>query len=218
MANTKTKAVVALGVLDIVRQVATAWSARQQAERDRIGFGAGLKQDVASVARDTRDRVSDHMPDRLVWGMPPWRREPTTAERLRAWWPVAVIVAASSIALVLTARFVARHEPNADADELAADSRIVGAIRSGSEAIDSGVTKVVEGGSAAAVGTASAVAAGSSAVKSAVVDRVKHEVDDRVVTPAKRKGIRIGILALLGLTAYVVVIAALVQLAVAAFT
>lgn len=62
--------------------------------------------------------------------------------------------------------------------------------------------KLAEARSAAAVGTASAVAAGSTAIRAAVVDRAKHEIDERVVVPAKKKGMRIGILAVLGLTLY----------------
>lgn len=218
MANSKTKVVVALGVLDIARQVATAWASKRQAERDRVGFGAGLREDVAALARDTRDRTRDRLPSHFEWGLPPWRREPTLGERMREWAPVALVAVLSTIGIALTARWIARQEPDADADEIGTNSRMVGAIRAGSEAIDAGTTKVVEGGSAAAIGTASVVAAGSTAVKAAVVDRAKHEVDERVVAPAKQKAIKLGILGVLGLTAYIILIATAVQLIVAAFT
>ena len=83
-------------------------------------------------------------------------------------------------------------------------------------AIDAGVAKLVEGGSSVAVGTAGAVAAGSSAVKTAAVDRAKVEVDHRVVRPAKRKALLYGSIGAVGLTAYVILIAVIVQVVVGA--
>lgn len=210
--NAKTKIVVGLGVLDIARQVVSAWSAKQQAERDRIGFGAGLRSDLATFARDTRERAQDRLPDHFEWGVPPWRREPTFADRLRTWGPIGVVIVLASAGVLFAARWVVQHEPDEDEADAVTDSKVVGAIRAGSEAIDAGVHKVVDGGSAAAVGTASAVAAGSTAVKAAVIDRAKVEVDERVVAPAKKKAIKLGVVAILGLTAYVVLIAAAVQL------
>lgn len=214
MAAAKTKAVVALGLLDIARQVAHAWSAKREAERERLGFGAGVRADARQLARDARDRL----PDRLEWGMPPWRREPTFGERVREWAPLAVVMALSTAAVILAARTIARTQPDGGPDAMATDSRMVGAVRAGSKAIDAGVGKVVEGSATAAVGTASAVAAGSAAIKQAAVKRAKDEVDERIVQPAKAKGIRYGSVALLGLTAYVVVVAALVQLGIDAVT
>ena len=213
MASTKTKAMIGLGLLDIARQVAHAWSARQQAEQQRIGFGKGLREDAVQLARDTRDRLPDHVDWRHL---PPWRNEPTRAQRARTWGPVAAVIALSSATVVVVAHLIARRDAEITLDSAASDSRMVGAIRAGSEAIDAGVTKVVQGGSAAATGTASAVAAGSSAVKTATVQRAKVELDSRVVRPAKKKAIVYGSLGVVGLTAYVVLIAVIVQLVVGA--
>ncbi len=212
--STRTKAVAGLAMLDIARQVATAWSAKHQAEQQRIGFGHGLREDALQVLRDARD----HVPSRsqLQWGFPPVRREPTFGERIRAWGPIGVIVFASTAAVIVGARIVARREEQRPPDEVATTTPVVGAVRAGSQAIDSGVAKLVEGGSGVAVGTASAIAAGSSAVRTAAVDRTKVEIDQRVVRPAKKKAIVYGSLGAVGLTAYVILIAVLVQLVVGA--
>ena len=163
MASTKTKAVVALGALDIARQLAKAFAARQEAEREAMGFGAGFRHDAAQLAHGMRERLPDH----LAWGVPPWRKEPTARERMLEWAPIAAVIAASAAAVVVSARWVARHEPDATTDSMLADSRVLGAVRAGSQAIDAGVTKLAEGGKGVAVGGASAIAAGSSAVKTA---------------------------------------------------
>jgi hypothetical protein len=216
--NGKTKIVVGLGLLDIARRVVTAWSAKQQAERERIGFGAGLRSDLVALARDARERAQDRLPDHFEWSLPPWRREPTFADRLRTWGPIGLVVLFASAGVIFAARWVVEHTPDTDEEEAMTDSKVVGAIRAGSEAIDAGVTKTVEGSAGVAVGAASAMAAGSTALKAAVVDRAKDEVDERVVAPAKKKAIKLGVFAILGLTAYVIVIATAVQLIVAALT
>ena len=213
MATTKTKAVVALGMLDLARQVATAYSAKQQAQRDRLGFGSGLREDVVRLARDTRDRLPE--PPALQWGLPPWHRRPTMTDHVRTWAPIAAIVTLASAAVIVAAHVVARRSPK-DPDAVVTDSRVVGAVRAGSRAIDAGVTRVVEGGSSVAVGSAAAVAAGSSAIRTAAVERAREELDHRVIEPAKKKAITIGVAGVLALTLYVVVIAALVQLLVEA--
>ncbi|MCW2926256.1 MAG: hypothetical protein JWM86_224 [Thermoleophilia bacterium] len=212
--NTKTKAVMALGLLDIARQVTRAWAARQRAEEQRLGFGHGLRNDVRQFARDTRERVPS--PSQLEWGMPPWRRAPTPAERAAKWWPIAAVIVVSSAAIIAVARALAARDDVRDPEAAVTDSRMVGAIRAGSHAIDDGVAKVVEGSSAAAAGTASAVAGGSTAVRQATVQRAKVELDERVVQPAKRKAVVYGALAFIGLTVYVVILAVAVQLLVAA--
>ncbi len=215
--STKTKAVAGLAVLDIARQVATAWSAKHQAEQQRIGFGHGLREDARQVLRETRD----HFPtlpsrDQLQWEFPPVKRQPTFADRARTWGPVGLVIAASTAAIIFAARVIARREAERDPEEIAATTPVVGAVRAGSQAIDAGVTKLVEGGSGVAVGTASAIAAGSSAVRTATVDRTKVELDQRVVRPAKRKAVLYGSVGAVGLTMYVILIAVIVQLVVAA--
>lgn len=212
--STRTKAVAALGLLDIARQAATAWSAKQQAEQQRIGFGHGLREDARQLVRDAREHVPS--PPQLQWGMPPWRRRPTAMDRLRSWGPVAIVILASTTAVLVAARYVARRDPELEPDRAATDFMVVGAIRAGSQAINSGTQKLVDGGSSAAAGTASAIAAGSSAIRSATVQRAKVEVDQRVVRPAKRKAVLYGSLGVAGLTAYVIVIAVVVQLVVGA--
>ncbi|MCW2925523.1 MAG: hypothetical protein JWM98_2927 [Thermoleophilia bacterium] len=220
-ASTKTKAMFALGALDIARQVTKAWSAKQEAERDKLGFGKGLREDVSQLAdntrrlaRDTRDRL----PDGFDWrSMPPWHRQPTRAERMKTWAPVAVVIALTSAVVVVVAHLIAREDDTLEPDKAVKDSRMTGAIKAGSEAIDAGVTKVVQGGSAAATGTASVLAAGSSAVKTATVQRAKVELDHRVVAPAKKKAVLYGTLGVIGLTVYVIIIAVAVQLIVNAF-
>jgi hypothetical protein len=207
--NTKTKAVAGLAILDIARQIVTAWSAKRQAEREAFGFGHGLREDTRRALGRARDRAPE-----LHWGMPPWRQPPTLADRIRTWGPVAIVIAASTAAVIVAARYVARQQPEAEPDETATDSKVVGAVRAGSRAIDAGVSKVVEGSNGAAVGTASAIAAGSSAVRHATVDRAKVEIDHRVVRPAKRKAVLYGSLGVAGLTAYVILIAVVVQLVV----
>ncbi len=212
--STKTKAVAGLAMLDIVRQVATAWSAKHQAEQQRIGFGHGLREDARQVLRDARD----HVPSRsqLQWGFPPVRRQPTFADRMRTWGPVAVVVVASTAAVIIAARAIARRDAEREPDQLATATPVLGAVRAGSSAIDAGVAKVVEGGSNVATGTASAIAAGSSAVRTATVNRAKVEVDHRVVRPARRKAVLYGSIGAVGLTAYVILIAVIVQLVVGA--
>ena len=212
--STKTKAVAGLAVLDIVRQVATAWSAKHQAEQQRIGFGHGLREDARQVLRDARE----HVPSRsqLQWGFPPIRRRPTLADRIRTWGPVGVVVVASTAAVIVAARTIARRDADREPDEVATATPVVGAVRAGSQAIDAGVSKLVDGGSSVAAGTASAIAASSSAVRTATVDRAKVEVDHRVVRPAKRKAVLYGSVGAVGLTAYVILIAVIVQLVVAA--
>jgi hypothetical protein len=215
--STKTKAVAGLAVLDIARQVATAWSAKHQAEQQRIGFGHGLREDARQVLRETADRFPT-LPsrDQLQWGFPPIRRRPTFADRMRAWGPIGLVILASTAAVVVAARVIARRESERDPEEVAAAPPVVGAVRAGSQAIDAGVAKLVEGGSGVATGTASAIAAGSSAVRTATVDRAKVEIDHRVVTPAKRKAVLYGSIGAVGLTMYVILIAVIVQLVVGA--
>lgn len=214
--STKTKAVAGLAMLDIVRQVATAWSAKHQAEQQRVGFGNGLREDARHVLRDARD----HVPSRsqLQWGFPPVRRRPSFADRMRTWGPVGVVAVASTAAVLVAARAVARRDVQGEPDQIATAPPVVGAVRAGSQAIDAGVSKIVEGGSNVAAGTASAIAAGSSAVRSATVDRAKAEVDHRVVRPAKRKAILYGSIGAVGLTLYVILIAVIVQLVVGALS
>lgn len=215
MASTKTKAMFALGALDIARQITRAWSSRQQAEQQRAGFGAGIRADAAQLARDARG----WLPHEIDWQrLPPWRHEPTRMERMRTWLPVAIIVMAASALVVVAAHLVTRRESQFDADVAVRDARTLGAVRAGGEAIDAGVAKVVSAGSAAAVGTASTLAAGSSAIKTAAIDHAKTELDERVVRPAKKKAVLFGSLGILGLTIYVVLIAVGVQLVMEAVT
>jgi hypothetical protein len=202
MATTRTKAVVALGLLDLARQAAHAWNAREQAHRNRTALGAGFAADTRRVVADARDRAPE-----LRWGMPPWRRQPTVADRARTWGPVGLVIALATAAVVIAARLVARQQPH-DADATTTDSKVVGAVRAGSEAIDAAVTKVVDGGSAAATGTAATVAAGSAAAKQAAVKQAKDQLDERVVAPVKRKAMLYGSLGVAGITVYVVLIAA----------
>lgn len=212
----RTKAVAALGALDITRQLVTAWTARREAERDRLAFGQGLRTDARHALHGARVHargVRNHVAD-LPWV--PLHREPTASERLRAWAPIAAVVVASTASVVVAARYVARHDASLADDEVVTNSKVVGAVRASSQAIDAGVSKVADGGTGVAVGTASAIAAGSSAVQHAVVDRAKEEVDERVVQPAKQKAITFGAIGIAALTAYVVVIAAVVQLIVGA--
>lgn len=215
--STKTKAVAGLAMLDIARQVATAWSAKHQAEQQRIGFGHGLREDARQVLRETREHFPT-LPSRedLRWAFPPVRRHPTFSDRLRTWGPVGAVVLASTAAVIIGARIVARREAERDPEVVVASTPVVGAVRAGSQAIDAGVSKLVEGGSGVAVGTASAIAAGSSAVRTAAVDRTKVEIDQRVVAPAKKKALVYGSIGAVGLTAYVVLIAVIVQLVVGA--
>ncbi|MCW2956026.1 MAG: hypothetical protein JWO69_895 [Thermoleophilia bacterium] len=208
--NAKTRIAVGLGLLDIVRQASHAWSARQEAERERAAWGTGLRTDAARFAHDLRGRLHEHPLDML-----PWRdSRPTMGDRLRAYVPIVAIVFAATAAVVVTARWVARQEHDIESDELATDSRVISAVRVGSQAIDAGVEKVVEGSKAGVVGAASTVAAGSSAVKQVAVHGAKEQLDERVVAPVKKKAIRYGVLGVLGLTIYVIVIAAIVQLVV----
>ena len=215
--STKTKAVAGLAALDIVRQVVTAWAAREKAERDRIGFGQGIARDARQLARDARG----HMPDLSRWelerGWPPLHHRSSAAERARAWWPIAAILVLTSAAVAFLAhRIASETRDETEPDPKATDSRMVGAVRAGSKAIDAGVMKVVDGGSSAATGTVAAVAAGSSAIRTATVDRAKVELEERVVEPAKKKAIVYGALGFTALTIYVIVIAVVVQLLVGA--
>lgn len=204
MAAPKTKAIAGLAILDIARQAMHAWSAKREAERERIGFGKGIREDALQLARDARG----HLPERLEWGLPPWRSEPTLADRARTWLPVAVVVAVMSAIVVLVSRHVAHEDADAPVDEVTTDSRVLGAVRAGSRSIDAGVDKVVGESSVAAVGGASALGAASGAVHQATVKRAKDEVNTRVVRPAKRKAIIYGSLGMVGLTVYVVLVAA----------
>ncbi|MCW2920146.1 MAG: hypothetical protein JWL76_20 [Thermoleophilia bacterium] len=215
--STKTKAVAGLAVLDIARQVATAWSAKQQAERQRIGFGHGLREDARQVLRETRDNFPT-LPsrDQLQWGFPPIRRRPTVTDRLRTWGPIGIVVLAATAAVFAAARLISRREAERDPEDVASTAPVAGAVRAGSQAIDAGMAKVVSGGSGAATGTASAIAAGSSAVRTATVDRAKVELDQRVVAPAKKKAVFYGTVGAVALTIYVVLIAVIVQLVVGA--
>jgi hypothetical protein len=208
MASTRTKAVVALGLLDLARQVARAWSAREQAHRNRTVTGASVKRDARRILESARDTAREHAP---------WHHEPTLRERARAWGPVALVISLASVAVVIASRMVARRQPH-DVDAQTTDSKVVGAVRAGGAAIDSAVTKVVDNGSVAAVGAAAGVAAGSAAVRQAVAAEVKDQVDERVITPARQKAIRYGSLGLAGLTAWVVVVAVVVYLVLALIT
>jgi hypothetical protein len=203
MATTRTKAVVALGLLDLARQAAHAWSAREDARRRRLDVRAGVRADARRIVDGTRDRLPDH----FALGIPPWRNDPTFADRARTWGPVAIIVALASAAVVFAARLVARQQPH-DPDATTTDSKVVGAVRAGSAAIDAAVTKTVEHGSAVATGTAATVAAGSAAVKQAAVKEAKDQLDVHVLQPAKRKAVLYGSLGVVGITIYVVLIAA----------
>lgn len=204
MAAAKTKAVVGLALLDITRQVVTAWSAKREAERERIGFGKGLRSDARQLARDARGKLPDH----VAWSMPPWRNEPSFADRVRTWLPVAVVIAITSAVVVFVSRHVAHEDMERDPDAVTTDSRVVGAVRAGSKAIDAGTEKVVGGASVATVGGASALAAGGAAVQQATVKAAKDQLDERVVQPARRKAVLYGSLGVVGLTVYVVLVAA----------
>jgi hypothetical protein len=214
--STKTKAVVGLAALDVIRQGVTAWSAREQARRDEIGFGQGLRRDVRRLASDARGHAPDLGRWELEWGLPPIRRRSTRVEQARAWVPIVAVIAAATAALLAVAHVVSRRDEDRDPEEVASDPLVVSAVRAGSTAIDAGVTKVVEGGTGVAVGAASTVAAGSTAIKAAAVDTAKTELDERVVQPVKKKATIYGSLGLLGLTVYIIVIAAIVQLLVEA--
>lgn len=206
--NAKTKIAIGLGVLDITRQAAHAWSAKQEAERNRVSWGTGFRSDAAQLAHDMRDRMPAHPLDML-----PWRSHtPTAADRLRTWAPVAATVIAATAAVVVTARHIARDNPDAAPEDMVTDSRMVSAARVGSQAIDAGVQKVVGGSKAGAVAAASAVAAGSAAVGQAGVQRARIELDERVIAPVKKKAVLYGTLGFLGLTIYVIAIAVAVQL------
>jgi hypothetical protein len=208
MASTKTKAVVALGALDIARQLAKGFAARQEAERDALGFGAGLREDTKRLTHDVRDRLPDH----FRWGVPPWRSEPTPRERAMQWLPLAAVAAASAAALVASARWVTRHEPDAASDSVLANSRVVGAVQAGSHAIDAGAAKVAAGSRGIAVGGASAIAATTSVAATAVTAKAKGELRERVVKPVTKQVVLYGSLGLLGLTIYLVLIVGLAQL------
>lgn len=208
MATAKTKVVVALGALDIARQLAKAFSARQEAERDALGFGAGFRQDAAQL----RHRVGDKLPDHFQWGIPPWRSQPTAKDRALQWLPIAAVIAASAAAVVASARWVATHEPDADSESVLANSRVVGAVTAGGKAIDAGVAKMAEGSKGVAVGGASAIAAGGAAVKTIAVSKAKDELDSRVIKPAKKKVVLYGTLGFIGLTIYLVAIVLLASL------
>lgn len=214
--STKTKAVAGIAALDIVRQVATAWSAREQARRDEVGFGQGIRRDVRRLADDARDHASNLGRWDFTWGLPPIRRHPTAADRARTWGPVVAVILASTAALLAAAHIVSRRDDERDPEDVATDSRVVSAVRAGSNAIDAGVAKVVEGGTGAAVGTASAVAAGSTAIRAATVERAKAELDERVIRPARKKAVGYGSLGVVALTVYIIVIAVVVQLLVQA--
>jgi hypothetical protein len=205
MATTRTKAVVALGLLDLTRQAAHAWNAHEQARRDRSKLGADLVSDARRLVVEARDHVPE-LPE-LRWGVPPWRRRTTLADRARTWAPTAAVVALASVAVIVAARIVARRQPH-DPDAVTTDSKVVGAVVAGSEAIDAAVTKTVESGSAVAAGTAAGVAAGSAAVKQAAVKETKDQLDTRVVAPAKHKVKVYGSLGLGAITLYVVLVAA----------
>lgn len=213
MATTRTKAVVALGLLDLARQAAHAWSAREVARRNRFDARAAVRGDTRRVIEGARRRLPDH----LAVGIPPWRSDPTLATRARTWGPVALVVALASALVVLAARIVARRQPD-DPDATTTDSKVIGAVRAGSAAIDAAVTKTVETGSAAATGTAATVAAGSAAVKQAAAKEAKDQLDVRVVQPAKHKAMLYGSLGIAGLTAWVVLVALLVYLVLAIVT
>lgn len=129
MPNSKTKVAVALGLLDIARQVTHAWAARRTAEQQRLGFGQGLREDARQVARGARE----HMP---------WGHTPTVAERARTWGPVAAVVALSSAAVIVVAHLISRRDPQLRPETVATDSRVKGAIVAGSHAIDAGSTAV----------------------------------------------------------------------------
>ncbi|MCW2959942.1 MAG: hypothetical protein JWM90_329 [Thermoleophilia bacterium] len=206
--NAKTKIAIGLGLLDITRQAAHAFSAKQEADRNRLSWGAGFRSDAAQLAHDMRDRMPAHPLDVL-----PWRSHtPTAADRMRTWAPVAVTVVAATAAVVVTARHIARQDPDVAPEDIATDTRMMSAARIGSKAIDAGVEKVVGGSRAGAVTAAAAVAAGSSAASQAAVQRAKVELDERVIAPVKKKAVLYGSLAAIGLTVYIVAIAVAVQL------
>lgn len=205
MATTRTKAVVALGLLDIVRQATHAVAARQQARRDHP---RARSEALARLAEESRERA--RAVARVVSGAPP---KVTLGDRLRTWLPVLVVMAASTAAVVLAARVIARRE-GSDPDAMVTDSRMIGAVRASSRAIDASVEKVTAGGSAAAATTAATIGAGSAAVRQAAVRHAKDEVAERVVQPVRRKVTFYGAVGFVALTVYVVVLAAAVQLAV----
>lgn len=202
MPSTKTKALIAVGLLDLARQATRGWAAQQQSRREESTYG---------WSRTALARAHDYRPS---LGIPPWHRKETFGTRMLHALPLAAIVFAASAAVAATARWVARHEPAAGIDDARRDSKLIGAVRAGSVAIDAGVTKVAEGGHGAAVGTASVVAAGTSAAQTAVVDKAKQQLDERVVQPVKQKAILYGSIAMLALTLYIMAIAATVQLVV----
>ncbi|MCW2950346.1 MAG: hypothetical protein JWN41_1359, partial [Thermoleophilia bacterium] len=235
MASMKTKAVVALGALDIARQLAKAFAARQEAERDAARFGAGsigslgsrfgaglgarfsdifsggLGAEIRDDAQRLTHHVRDRLPDEFVWGMPPWRSKPEPHVRLLRWLPIIGAIVASAAAVAISARRISRHDADLDAPAIATDSRLVGAVQAGGRAVDAGVTKLVDGGSGMAIGGATAIAAGTSAAKTAAVTAAKHQVDERIVKPAKRKAILFGTLAFVGVTIYLVLIVGVAQ-------
>jgi hypothetical protein len=210
--STKTKALAGLAALDLARQVATAWAAR---ERARDAGSRRLRGDVARLARDVRRELPEVPRWQLERGWPPITRRSTTADAVRSWAPVGLLVVASVAGVVATARVIARREPEGDA-AIADAPPVAAAVRSGAQAIDAGVQKVAEGGSSLASGTAGVVAAGSSAVRSATIDQAKNELDERVVQPAKRRAVTIGAVGIAALTAYVIIVAAVVTLLVGA--
>jgi hypothetical protein len=214
--SSRTKVVASLAVLDLARQVASAWAARERARREQVGFGAGLRADTRRLAQDARHHVSDELSRwEVERGWPPIHRRARASDRARAWVPVAAIVVLGGVAVAVVAHVLVGREEHGEVDP-EHDGRVAGAVRASAHAIDAGVSKVVEGGSGAAAGTAAAIAAGSSAVRAATVERARSELDARVVAPARRKAIVYGSLGVVALTVYVIVIAVVVQLVVGA--
>ncbi len=210
--STKTKAVAGLALLDIVRQVATAWSARERAREE-----AEQQRAVARFASGVRSKMPDWSEWELERGWPPIHRRSTAESRLRTWGPLALVIGAASAMIVVLAHVIVKREERAGMDADPADERaMVGAVRASARAIDAGVTKIAEGGTSAATGTAAAIAAGSSAVRTAAVARAKTELDERVIAPVRKKAVLYGVLGVLALTVYVALIATVVQLAVGA--
>ncbi|MBC7644978.1 MAG: hypothetical protein H7123_07610 [Thermoleophilia bacterium] len=202
--------------VDIARHIIRARAAREQRhEHDLDQLAARFIERASGTASRARERSRDvavdalsHAPkgvrERLPWPHPrPWHEE----HRVLLMLPLmgGALVALLAIAVSATRRMAGSppvldrvHEATASARELASDqSRVAAAVTATAAATTAAVDAV-------ATDTSAAAAVGKAATK--------QVVDEKITQPVVTKAKKYGVLGVLGITAYIVVLAVIVQL------
>lgn len=208
-----TGALVVAGV-DIARHLVRAWTAHREAEASstsRLAEDLGARGGrLRARSQDAARRAASHAPPSVQRRLPEWSRPAPWYSAHRSLLLATALVAAlaaAAVAVATTGRRLAGAPPLVERTRGAALDVHERAVRG-----ESPIRTSIDAGGAATIAAIDAVASDTSAAATAAKVAATDEVHHRIVEPAKAKATRIGALAIAGLTLYIVVVSALVQL------